>query len=81
MAILIPITYDYMGIMVILDDGYKDVFSYYRIFLCEDEDFTNLTLFVDNCKFEEYYDIRVSGNYSMYIYSIMIVIIMVFPVM
>jgi len=70
MAILIPITYDYMGIMVILDDGYKDVFSYYRIFLCEDEDFTNLTLFVDNCKFEEYYDIRVSGNYKyVYIYN------------
>lgn len=65
--VLLPIPYGSISLTTNMDDEYKDIFSYYRIFLCEDDEFTNLTLFVDNCKFGEYYDINFTDNFK-YVY-------------
>lgn len=65
--VLIPIPYGSISLTTNMDDEYKDIFSSYRIFLCEDDKFTNLTLFVDNCKFGEYYDVSFTDNFK-YVY-------------
>lgn len=65
--VLIPIPNGSISLTTNMDDEYKDIFSSYRIFLCEDDKFTNLTLFVDNCKFGEYYDVSFTDNFK-YVY-------------
>ena len=66
--VLIPISYSSISLTTNMDDEYKDIFSSYRIFLCEDDKFTNLTLFADKCKFGEYYDINFIEDNFKYVY-------------